>query len=321
MNIIKNYKINLYLVVLGIVHVQFNYDGLNHSVSPIKFNYNICNRMLSTNESADVVVETPTEEPFNNKNEYIDENFEESFYSKSGEQTVEEFLSKIGDNTTQGFGCCLVKRANSLLRLCNINKEVIILNEHDILSQYLNGDVSNIFNENKTLFKDLLNKDICTTYEINFDKNSECTLLTNKNDLQINKDILLLGDESEETKKLIDIWKRVLKNEESKINLLKRNLYNQFLRLRNRSRLPHDKLNNILNECNMIIKKYSNNYDKTINEIFNKWSTVTPHNIFEFRIFVMAYRLSWRTLIKDLHTEYTNLLKSSFNQNMERNII
>ncbi|KYN93136.1 exported protein (PHISTb) [Plasmodium gaboni] len=312
MNIIKNYKIKLSLVVLGIVHVQSNYHGLNDSVSPIKFNYNICNRILSMNESADVVVETPTEETFNNKNEYIDEKFEESFYSKSGEQTVEEFLSKMGDNSTHGFGYCLVKRANSILRLRNFHNDDIILNEHDILSQCLNGDVSNIFNENKTLFKDLLNKDICTTYEINFDKNSECTLLTNKNDLQINKDILLLGNESEETNKLIDIWKRVVKNEENKFNLLKRNLYNQYLKHRNKSRFPNDKLNNILNECNMVVKKYNNNDDKTIKEIFNKWSTVTPHNIFEFRIFVMAYRLSWRTLIKNLNTEYTNLLRSSF---------
>ncbi|SOV76606.1 Plasmodium exported protein (PHISTb), unknown function [Plasmodium reichenowi] len=78
----------------------------------------------------------------------------------------------------------------------------------------------------------------------------------------------------------LDLWKRVVKNEESKLYLLKRNLYQQHLKLRNRSRLPHDKLNNILNECNVVVKKYNNNYDKTINDIFKEWSTVTPHNIF-----------------------------------------
>nr|SPJ13431.1 Plasmodium exported protein (PHISTb), unknown, putative [Plasmodium sp. DRC-Itaito] len=60
-----------------------------------------------------------------------------------------------------------------------------------------------------------------------------------------------------------------MKNEESKFNLLKRNLYQQYLKLRNKSRLPLDTLNNILNECNMVVKKYNNNYDKTLNEIFS----------------------------------------------------
>ncbi|SOV76030.1 Plasmodium exported protein (PHISTb), unknown, putative [Plasmodium sp. gorilla clade G3] len=315
MYIFKNYKIYLSLVVLGFS----NYDGLNHSVSAIKFNNNIFRRMLSTNVSADVVVEKPTEEKINKTNEDIDEKLEELYYSNNREESVAEFLKKLNDVISPGFGSCSIKRANSILRLCNCKKENIILNEHDILSQSLNGDVSNIFSENKSLFKDLLNKDICTTYEVNFDINSKCTLLTNKNDLEINKDISLLGNESEETKKLLDLWKRVVKNEENKFNLLKRDLYRHYLKLRNKSRLPHDKLNNILNECNMVVNKYNNNYDKTINEIFKRWSTVTPHNIFEFKIFIMVCRLTWRTLITNLQTEYTDLLKASFKLNMERN--
>ncbi|SOV83945.1 Plasmodium exported protein (PHISTb), unknown, putative [Plasmodium sp.] len=321
MNIFKNCNLNLSLFVLGIVHIQvhYNYDGLNHSLSTIKYNNHIFRRMLSTNESADSVVETPNEETINNTNEQIDETLEELYYSNNREESVAEFLSKLGDVTSLDFGSSAVKCANSILRLYNVKKEVIILNEHDILSQSLNGDVSNIFSENKSLFKDLLNKDICTTYEIDFYENSKCTLLTNKNDLQINKDILLLGNESEETKKLLDLWKRVVKNEENKFNLLKRDLYHHYLKLRNKSRLPHDKLNKILNECNMVVNKYNNTYDKTINEIFKRWLTVTPHNIFEFKIFIMACRLTWRTLITNLQTEYTELLKSSFKVNMERN--
>nr|SPJ13238.1 Plasmodium exported protein (PHISTb), unknown, putative [Plasmodium sp. DRC-Itaito] len=326
MNIYKNCKINLSLVVLGIVHIQVqsNSDGVNTHLSPVQFNNHIFRRMLSTNEPADVVVETPTEETFNRMNEHIDEKLEELYYSNSGGETIQQFLSNIGDRAlhgfglchgfgvTNGFGSCVAKRANSLLRLCNINNEENKLNDNDLLNQYLNGDVSNIFNENKSLFKDLLNEDICNTYEINFDENKKCTLLTNKNDLQINKEISLLGNESEETKKLLDLWKRVMKNEESKFNLLKRNLYQQYLKLRNKSRLPLDTLNNILNECNMVVKKYNNNYDKTLNEIFQGWSTVTPHNIFEFKMFVMTCRLTWRKIIKNLHKEYTELLKRSF---------
>ncbi|CDO61979.1 Plasmodium exported protein, unknown function, partial [Plasmodium reichenowi] len=269
-------------------------------------------RMLSTNESDDVVVETPIEETFNNKNEPIDEELGELFYSNGGEQTVEQLLSKTVNAHCHGFGNCIAKRANSILRVCNNHSEENILNDNDLLNQYLNGDVLNIFNENKSLFKDLLNKDMCNTYEINFDEKKKCTLLTNKNDLQINKEISLLGNESEETKKLLDLWKRVMKNEESKFNLLKRNLYQQYLKLRNKSRLPLDTLNNILNECNMLVKKYNNNYDKTLNEKFQGWSKVTPHNIFEFKMFVMACRLTWRKVIKKLHTEYTELLKLSF---------
>ncbi|SOS80815.1 Plasmodium exported protein (PHISTb), unknown, putative [Plasmodium sp. gorilla clade G1] len=314
MNIYKNCKINLSLVVLGVVHIQIqsNYDDVNSYLSPVQFNNHVFRRMLSTNESADVVVEKPTEETFDKRNELIDNNLEESFYSSNKEETIEEFLNNIGDSVCQGFGSCLAKRANSILRLRNINNEEIILNFHDLLNQHLNGDVSNILSGNKSLFKDLLDKDICNTYEINFDKNGKCTLLTNKNDLQIDKDISLLGNESEETNKLVDLWRRVVRNEENKFNLLRRNLYQNYLKLRNKSRLPPDALNNILNECNVIVKKYNNNNHKTINEKFQEWSTVTPHNIFEFRIFVMAYRLSWRRIIKNLHTEYTELLKKSF---------
>ncbi|SOV13888.1 Plasmodium exported protein (PHISTb), unknown function [Plasmodium sp. gorilla clade G2] len=315
MNIFQNYKIYILSVILGFVNypIKFNCDGLNDYPSPIQFNNHIFRRIMSSNESVDVAVETPTEKTFNNTKELIDENLLELYYSNTHrEESVEEFLSKLGDFYSPDFGNSTIERANSILRLCNNNKEVMVLEENDILSQFLNADVSNVFSENKSLFKDLLNKDICATYEINFDKNSDCTLLTNKNDLQINKDISLLGNETDETNKLLDLWKRVVKNEENKFTLLKRNLYNQFLRLRNRSRLPHDKLNNILNECNMIVKKYNNNHYKTINEIFQRWLTGTPHNIFEFKIFIMAYRLTWRRLIKQLHTEYTELLKTSF---------
>ncbi|SOV20064.1 Plasmodium exported protein (PHISTb), unknown function [Plasmodium sp. gorilla clade G2] len=310
MNIFKFYNIYLSLAVLGFVHIQSNCDGINYSLFPIQFNNNIYRRILSTNESANVVVETANEENFINPIEHI-EKLEELCSSNNREETIKQYLHKIGSSNTHGFGASSLNLANSLLTLCNFDNENI-LNDHKLLNQFLNGDVSNIFNENKSLFKDLLNKDICDTYEINFDENSKCTLLTNKNDLQINKDIKLLRNESEETNKLLDLWKSVVKNEENKFNLLKRSLYNQYLKLRNRSRLPHNKLNDILNECNMVVKKYNNNDDKTINEIFNKWSTVTPHNIFEFRIFVMAYRLTWRTLIKNVHTEYTELLKRSF---------
>nr|SPJ13441.1 Plasmodium exported protein (PHISTb), unknown, putative [Plasmodium sp. DRC-Itaito] len=320
MNIYKNCKINLSLVVLGIVHIQVqsNCDGVNTHFSPVQFNNHIFRRMLSTNEPADVVVETPTEETCNRMNEHIDEKLEELYYSNSGGETIQQFLSNKGDGVLHGFGncngysSCVVKRANSILRLYNVNNEENKLNDNDLLNQYLNGDVSNIFNENKSLFKDLLNEDICNTYELNFDGKKKCTLLTNKNDLQINKEISLLGNESEETKKLLDLWKRVMKNEESKFNLLKRNLYQQYLKLRNKSRLPLDTLDNILNECNMVVKKYNNNYDKTLNENFQGWSTVTPHNIFEFKMFVMACRLTWRKIIKNLHAEYTALLKRSF---------
>ncbi|SCQ12693.1 Plasmodium exported protein (PHISTb), unknown, putative [Plasmodium sp.] len=321
MNLINNYKINSLLVILGIVHIQVqsNYDGLNTYLSPIKFNNHIHRRILSTNEPADAVVETPNEENINNTNEHTDDKLGELFNSNNEEEIIEEFSGKFGSGSCDGFGNCSIKRANSILRLRNGKKEDIILNEHDILSQSLNGDISNVFSENKSLFKDLLNKDICTTYEVNFDENSKCTLLTNKYDLEINKDISLLGNASEETNKLLDLWKRVVKNEENKFNLLKRNLYHHYLKLRNKSRLPHDKLNNILNECNMVVNKYNNNYDKIINEIFKGWSTVTPHNIFEFKIFIMACRLTWRTLITNLQTEYTELLKASFKKNMERN--
>ncbi|SCQ12680.1 Plasmodium exported protein (PHISTb), unknown, putative [Plasmodium sp.] len=304
MYIFKYYNIYLLLAVLEFVNfpIQSIYDGLNQCLFAFKFNNYIFRRMLS-------------------RNEHIDEELEELYYSNYKEETIPEFVVKLGGGSCQGFGSCSAKCANSLLRLCNGKKEDIILNEHDILSQSFNGDVSSIFSENKSLFKDLLNKDICTTYEIDFEENSKCTILTNKNDSQINKDISLLGNESEETNKLLDLWKRVVKNEESKFNLLKRNLYQNFLKLRNKSRLPNDKLNNILNECNMVVSKYNNNYDKKINEIFKRWSTVTPHNIFEFKIFIMACRLTWRRLIEQLHTEYTELLKSSFKLNMERNII
>ncbi|CDO62099.1 Plasmodium exported protein, unknown function, partial [Plasmodium reichenowi] len=303
--------------------IQSHCDGVNAYLSPVQFNNHIFRRMLSTNESDDVV-ETPNEKTFNKKNEPIDEKFEELYYSNGGEQTIQQFLSNTGDRAlhgfglchgfgvTNGFGSCVAKRANSLLRLCNNHNEENILNDNDLLNQYLNGDVSNIFNENKSLFKDLLNEDICNTYEINFDEKKKCTLLTNKNDLQINKEISLLGNESEETNKLLDLWKRVVKNEESKFNLIKRNLYQQYLKLRNKSRLPLDTLDKILNECNMLVKKYNNNYDKTLNEKFQGWSKVPPHNIFEFKMFVMACRLTWRKIIKKLHTEYTELLKISF---------
>ncbi|KYN93208.1 exported protein (PHISTb), partial [Plasmodium gaboni] len=268
---------------------------------------------MSANESVDVAVETQTEKTFNNTMELMDEKPLELYYSNNNrEESVEKFLSKLGNFNRDHSGISTIERANSILRLCNNKKEVIVLEEHDILSQFLKAHVSNVFSENKSLFKHLLNKDICTTYEINFDKNSESTLLTNKNDLQINKEISLLGNESEQINKLLDLWKRVVKNEENKFNLLKRNLYSQYLKLRNRSRLPHDKLNSILNECNMIVKKYNNNNYKIINEKYQVWLTVTPHNIFEFKIFIMAYRLTWRTLIKELHTEYTELLKRSF---------
>ncbi|SOV83854.1 Plasmodium exported protein (PHISTb), unknown function [Plasmodium reichenowi] len=314
MNIYKNCKINLSLVVLGVVHIQVqsHCDGVNPYLSPVQFNNHIFRRILSTNESDDVVVETPVEETFNNKNEPIDEELGELFYSNGGEQTVEQLLSKTVNAHCHGFGNCIAKRANSILRVCNNHSEENILNDNDLLNQYLNGDVLNIFNENKSLFKDLLNKDMCNTYEINFDEKKKCTLLTNKNDLQINKEISLLGNESEETKKLLDLWKRVMKNEENKYNLLKRNLYQQYLKLRNKSRLPIDTLDKILNECNMLVKKYNNNYDKTLNEKFQGWSKGTPHNIFEFKMFVMACRLTWRKVIKKLHTEYTELLKLSF---------
>ncbi|KYO02931.1 exported protein (PHISTb) [Plasmodium gaboni] len=310
MNIFKYYNIYLSLAVLGFVHIQCNCDGINYSLSPIQFNDNIFRRILSTNESVDVV-EKANEETFINTNEHIDEKSEDLHSSNNREETIKQVLHNLGNSNLHGFGASSLNLANSILTLCNFDNENLS-NDRNLLNQFLNGDVSNIFNENKSLFKDLLNKDICATYEINFDENNKCTLLTNKNDLQINKDILLLGDESEETNKLIDIWKRVVKNEENKFNLLKRNLYNQYLKHRNKSRLPHGKLNDILNECNMVVKKYNNNDDKTINEIFNKWSTVIPHNIFEFRIFVMAYRLTWRTLIKNVNTEYTELLKRSF---------
>nr|SPJ13430.1 Plasmodium exported protein (PHISTb), unknown, putative [Plasmodium sp. DRC-Itaito] len=67
----------------------------------------------------DVVVETPTEETFNRMNEHIDEKLEELYYSNS--------LAVVA------------KRANSLLRLCNINNEENKLNDNDLLNQYLNG--------------------------------------------------------------------------------------------------------------------------------------------------------------------------------------
>ncbi|SOV78745.1 Plasmodium exported protein (PHISTb), unknown function [Plasmodium reichenowi] len=215
MNIYKNFKINLSLVVLGVVHVQVqpNCDGVNPYLSPVQFNNHIFRRMLSANESVDVVVETLTEETFNRTNEHIDEELEELYYSNSGEQAIQQFLSKTGDAICHGFDSCVEKRANSILRLCNNHSEENILNDNDLLNQYLNGDVLNIFNENKSLFKDLLNKDMCNTYEINFVENKKCTLLTNKNDLQLNKEISLLGKESEETNKLLDLWKRVVKNE------------------------------------------------------------------------------------------------------------
>ncbi|SOV21209.1 Plasmodium exported protein (PHISTb), unknown, putative [Plasmodium sp. DRC-Itaito] len=310
MNIFKYYNIYLSLAVLGFVHIQCICDGINYSLSPIQFNNNIFRRILSTNESVDVV-EKANEETFINTNEHIDEKSEDLHSSNNREETIKQVLHNLGNSNLHGFGASSLNLANSILTLCNFDNENLS-NDRNLLNQFLNGDVSNIFNENKSLFKDLLNKDICATYEINFDENNKCTLLTNKNDLQINKDILLLRNESEETNKLLDLWKRVVKNEENKFNLLKRNLYNQYLKHRNKSRLPHGKLNDILNECNMVVNKYNNNDDKTINEIFNKWSTVIPHNIFEFRIFVMAYRLTWRTLIKNVHTEYTELLKRSF---------
>ncbi|ETW42394.1 hypothetical protein PFAG_03097 [Plasmodium falciparum Santa Lucia] len=271
---------------ISFLFIQSNYDGVNSYLSRIQFNNNVYRRMLSTNKSAYIVVETPTDETFNKTNEHIDDNLEESYYSNSKEETVQEFLSKLDGDS------CIAKHANSVLRLCNINNEEITSNFHDLLNQHLN--------------------DICTTYEINFDKNGKCTLLTKKNDIQIDKDISLLGNESEETNKLLDLWRRVVKNEENKFNLLRRNLYQNYLKLRNKSRLPPDTLNNILNECNMVVKKYNNNYHKTINEIFQGWSTVTPHNILEFRMFVMACRLAWRRIIKNLHTEYTELIKRSF---------
>ncbi|SCQ12772.1 Plasmodium exported protein (PHISTb), unknown, putative [Plasmodium gaboni] len=132
---------------------KFNCDGLDDYPSPIQFNNHIFRRIMSANEPVDVAVETQTEKTFNNTMDLMDEKALELYYSYNNRE----------------------------------ESEVILLEEHDILSHFLNADVSNVFSENKSLFKDLLNNDICTTYEINFDKNSESTLLTNKNDLQIKK--------------------------------------------------------------------------------------------------------------------------------------
>ncbi|SPJ10039.1 Plasmodium exported protein (PHISTb), unknown function [Plasmodium sp. DRC-Itaito] len=180
MNIYKNYKINLSLVVLGIVHIQLqsNYDGVNTHLSPVQFNNHMFRRMLSTNEPADVVVETPTEETCNRMNEHIDEKLEELYYSNSGRRnhtTIDGVLHGFGN--CNGYSSCVVKRANSILRLYNVNNEENKLNDNDLLNQYLNGDVSNIFNENKSLFKDLLNEDICNTYEINFDEKKKMYII------------------------------------------------------------------------------------------------------------------------------------------------
>ncbi|SOS81811.1 Plasmodium exported protein (PHISTb), unknown, putative [Plasmodium sp.] len=264
---------------ISFLFIQSNYDGVNSYLSRIQFNNNVYRRMLSTNKSSYIVVETPTEETFNKTNEHIDDNLEESYYSNSKEETVQEFFSKLDG------GSCIAKHANGVLRLCNINNEEITSNFHDLLNQHLNGDV-------------------------------KCTLLTKKkkNDLQIDKGISLLGNESEETNKLLDLWRRVVKNDEKKFNLLRRNLYQNYLKLRNKSRLPLDTLNNTFKACNMVIKKYNNNYHMTINEFFQGWSTVTPHNILEFRMFVMACRLTWRRIIKNLHTEYTELIKDHSNK-------
>ncbi|SOV20402.1 Plasmodium exported protein (PHISTb), unknown function [Plasmodium sp. gorilla clade G2] len=313
MNIFKNCKISLSLVVLGIVHmqVQSNYDGLNNPPTQIKLNYNIYSRMLSTNESADVVVEATTKESFRDRDKNTNEKIEETSSSNSNEEASEEAVSSESD-VNDDSGTYRLKSDSDILRLCYNNKEVIILNEHDLLNEFLNGEVPNIFNENKSAFKELLDQDLWNTYEIDFDKKRKCTLFTNSIDLEINNEISLFGNVCRQTDTLIDLWRRVVKNEETKFYFLKRNLYLQYMKLRTKSRLPPEELNKILNECNIIIKKYNNNHDKTIKDVFKVWSTVTPHNIIEFKIMVMACRLTWRILVKNLHKEYTDLLKTSF---------
>lgn len=170
-----------------------------------------------------------------------------------------------------------------------------------------------VFNKYSFLFVNLLKDDLWERFQIHYHRLSDTSEYINDLDLEINKKLVLLNNETNSELRIHTIWHDVMENEKKKFNLLNTYFNNNFYHLRKKYKTPFNYAKPTCNQCNeffALSKKYIEN---SFNKVFNKWF---KNNVYldadEFRIIVLACRLLWRKTLATLKEEGKLYLQKPF---------
>ncbi|SOV75268.1 PHISTb domain-containing RESA-like protein 1 [Plasmodium reichenowi] len=170
-----------------------------------------------------------------------------------------------------------------------------------------------VFNKYSFLFMNLFNDDLWERFQINYHRLSDTSEYINDLDLEINKKLMLLNNETNSELRIHTIWHNVMKSEEKKFNSLNTYFNNNYLDLRKKYKTPFNYAKPTCNQCNeffVVAKKYVEN---PFNNLFNKWY---KNNVYldadEFKLMVMACRLFWRKTFESLKKDGLLYLKEPF---------
>lgn len=169
------------------------------------------------------------------------------------------------------------------------------------------------FNKYSHLFTSLFNYDLWERFEISYYMLSGNSEYINDLDLEINKKLVLLNNETNSELRIHTIWHNVMKSEKEKFNLLNTYFNNNFYHLRKKYKTPFNYAKPTCNQCNeffALSKKYIEN---SFNKVFNKWFKNNVYlDVNEFRVIVMACRLLWRKTLATLKEEGMLYLQKPF---------
>ncbi|KYN96344.1 exported protein (PHISTb) [Plasmodium gaboni] len=197
----------------------------------------------------------------------------------------------------------------------NNTENEIKLKVQEILSH--NDNNFNLFKKYESIFSGLNNDEVYKTYELYLTDENVKSRFNNMKDIEYNKEIKELNEETLNKETLRHIWIDIKSNEEHKYFKMIRNIYNMLMHMKVKYKEVNIFTNDLWRECYSNYLSEKKNVEHFLNEMFNDWFLHSNIKLDEFKIIILGTKLIYRRLLNYIEKKNKGIIINAFKEKIK----
>ncbi|SOV83827.1 Plasmodium exported protein (PHISTb), unknown function [Plasmodium sp. gorilla clade G3] len=199
--------------------------------------------------------------------------------------------------------------------LVNNTKDEINPKLQEILSH--NDNNFNLFKKYESIFSGLINDEVYKTYELYLSDENIKSTYNNLKDIEYNKKIKELNDETLNKKELRHIWINIKSNEEYKYFYMIRKIYKMLMHMKIKYKEDNIFTNDLWKDCYSNYLSEKKNVEHLLKEMFNDWFVNGDIKLDEFKIIILGTKLIYRQLLNNFKKKYKEIIINAFKEKLQ----
>ncbi|SOV25482.1 Plasmodium exported protein (PHISTb), unknown function [Plasmodium sp. DRC-Itaito] len=197
----------------------------------------------------------------------------------------------------------------------NNTENEIKLKVQEILSH--NDNNFNLFKKYESIFSGLNNDEVYKTYELYLTDENVKSRFNNMKDIEYNKEIKELNEETLNKETLRHIWIDIKSNEEHKYFKMIRNIYHMLMHMKVKYKEVNIFTNDLWRECYSNYLSEKKNVEYFLNEMFNDWFLHSNIKLDEFKIIILGTKLIYRRLLNYIEKKNKGIIINAFKEKIK----